>query len=50
VELVEEEHDLALGRLDLLEDGLEPLLELPAVLRAGEQGADVEGDHAAVPQ
>ena len=33
-----------------LEHGLEPLLELAAVLRAGEQGADVERDHAAVAQ
>ena len=36
--------------LDLLEHGLEPLLELAAVLRAGDQGADVERDHAAVAQ
>ena len=42
VQLVDEEDDLALGVLDLLEHGLEPLLELAAVLRAGEQRADVE--------
>ena len=42
VQLVDEEDDLALGVLDLLEHGLDPLLELAAVLRAGEQGADVE--------
>ena len=48
VELVHEEDDLALGGLDLLEDGLEALLELAAVLGAGEQGADVEGDHPPV--
>ena len=48
VQLVHEEDDLALGGLDLLEDGLEALLELAAVLGAGEQGADVEGDHPAV--
>ncbi len=48
VELVDEEDDPAVGVLDLLEDGLQPLLELAAVLRAGEQGADVEGDEAAV--
>ncbi len=42
VQLVDEEDDLALGRLDLLEHGLEPLLELAAVLGAGEQRADVE--------
>ena len=29
-----------------LEDGLEPLLELAAVLRAGEERADVERPHA----
>ena len=50
VELVHEEDDLALGGLDLLENGLEPLLELAAVLGAGEQRADVERDHAAVTQ
>src|SRR5215210_1510165 len=50
VELVHEEDDLALRRLDLLEHGLEPLLELAAILRAREQGADVESDHAAVAQ
>ena len=42
VQLVDEEDDLALGVLDLLEDGLDPLLELAAVLRAGEERADVE--------
>ncbi len=48
VQLVDEEDDLALGGLDLLEHGLEPLLELAAVLGAGEQGADVERDQAPV--
>ena len=42
VQLVDEEDDLALGVLDLGEDGLQPLLELAAVLRPGEQRADVE--------
>jgi hypothetical protein len=42
VQLVDEEDDLALRVLDLLEDRLDPLLELPAVLGAGEQSADVE--------
>ena len=50
VQLVDEQDDLALGVLDLLEHGLEPLLELAAVLRAGDQRADVERDHAAVAQ
>ena len=35
---------------DLLEDGLQPLLELAAVLRAGDQRADVERDDALVLQ
>ena len=38
------------GLGDLLEHGLEPVLELAAVLRAGDQGADVERDHAPVAQ
>ena len=42
VQLVDEEDDLALRALDLGQDGLQPLLELAAVLRAGEQRADVE--------
>ena len=40
--------DLALGVLDLLEDGLEALLELAAVLRTGDQRAQVERDDALV--
>jgi hypothetical protein len=44
VQLVDERDDLA-GRLrDLLQHGLEPLLELAAVLRAGDHGAEVEAD------
>ena len=42
VQLVDEEDDLALRLLDLGQDGLEPLLELTAVLRAGEERPDVE--------
>ena len=38
------------GVLDLLEHGLEPLLELAAVLRAGHHGGEVEGDQALAPQ
>ncbi len=34
--------DAAVALLDLGENGLQPLLELAAVLRAGEQRADVE--------
>ncbi len=36
VQLVDEEHELAGRVLDLREDGLQPLLELAAVLRARE--------------
>ena len=42
VQLVDEQDDLPLGRLDLVQHCLEPLLELAAVLRAREQRADVE--------
>ena len=50
VELVDEEDDRALGLLDLLEDGLQPVLELAAVLGAGDHGAEVERDDALVLQ
>ncbi len=40
----------ALGLGDLLQDGLQPVLELAAVLGAGDQRADVERDHAPVAQ
>ena len=50
VELVDEEDDAARGLLHLVQDRLESLLEFAAVLRAGEERADVERDHAAVPQ
>ena len=44
VELVDEEEHPTLGLDDLLDDGLEPLLELAAELRAGDEGAEVEGE------
>ena len=50
VDLVDERDDLAVGVLDLLEDGLEALLELAAVLRTGDHCAEVEGDEALVAQ
>src|SRR3954466_14211766 len=50
VQLVHEQDDRPPGLLDLVEDRLQALLELAAVLRAGEQRADVERDHAAVAQ
>ena len=48
VELVDEADDLALRLGDLAEDGLEAILELAAVLRAGHHGPDVE-PHQALP-
>ena len=46
VQLVDEQDDLP-GRVgDLFQHGLEPLLELAAVLRARDQRAHVERDHA----
>ncbi len=50
VQLVDEQDDLAVRLGDLLEHGLQPLLELAAVLRAGHEGAQVEGDDALVLQ
>src|SRR5690606_34070268 len=44
VHLVDERDDLALGVLDLLEDRLEPLLELAAVLGARHHAGQVERD------
>jgi hypothetical protein len=44
VQLVDEQDDLALGLLHFLEHRLEPLLELAAELRAGDQRAHVERD------
>ena len=48
VQLVDEQDDLAVGVLDLLEHGLEALLELAAVLGAGDERAHVERDDALV--
>src|SRR2546428_3157404 len=50
VQLVDEQDDLALALGDLLQDRLEALLDLAAVLPAGEQRADVEREHALVLQ
>ncbi len=46
VQLVDEEDDLALRLLDRLEHGLQPLLELAAVLGPRDQRAHVQGDDA----
>ena len=43
VDLVDEGDDLALGILNLLEDGLESLLELAAVLRTRHHRSQIEG-------
>ncbi len=48
VELVDEEDDPAFGVCDLLEHGLEPLLELAPVLGPGDERAHVEGNHPLV--
>jgi len=50
VQLVDERDDLALGLLDLVEDGLETLLELPAVLRAGDHRGEVQAEQPATLQ
>ena len=46
VDLVDEEDDVA-GFADLLDDGLDALLELAAVLRAGDEQREIERDDAA---
>ncbi len=50
VQLVDEEHDLALRVGDFLQHGLQPFLELAAVLRAGDERAHVERDDPLVAQ
>jgi hypothetical protein len=50
VQLVDEEQDPALGRLDLAQDRLEPLLELAAVLGPGDQRPHVEREHRLLAQ
>ena len=48
VQLVDEGDDLALGVADLGQHGLEPLLELAAVLRAGDHRRQIQRDQPAV--
>ena len=50
VELVDEQHDLPLGFGDLLEHRLQPLLELAAILGAGDERAHVEREDLLVLQ
>ncbi len=46
--LVDEQDDVAVRRRDLLQHRFEPLLELAAIFRAGDQRAHVEGDQLLV--
>ena len=50
VQLVDERDDLTVAVGDLLEHGLQPVLELTAVLRARDHRADVERDETLVAQ
>jgi hypothetical protein len=50
VQFVDEDDDLSRSLLDLLEHGLQPLLELAAVLGPGDHAAEVERDQLAVLQ
>jgi len=50
VQLVDEQNDLPVGALHLFQDGLQPLLEFPAVLRPRDQRSHVEGDDPLVLQ
>ena len=48
VHLVDEQDDVARGLADLVEHALQPLLELAAIFRAGDQRAHVEREQALV--
>lgn len=48
--LIDEQHDLAVGGGDLLDDGFQAVLKFPAVLRAGNQRPHVQGHNCAVLQ
>ena len=50
VHLVDEQDDAAVRRRHLLQHGFEPLLELAAIFRAGDQGAHVEREQLLVVQ
>src|SRR3546814_11474471 len=50
VHLVDEQDDLALGRLHFVEHALQPLLELAAIFGARDQRAHVEREQTAVLQ
>ena len=48
VQLVDEQDHAAFGRLDFAEDGFEAVFEFAAILRAGDQRAEVQRDDALV--
>ena len=50
VRFVDERDDVTVGVLDLLQNGLEALLELAAVLRTGDHRAEIEADEPLVAQ
>ena len=50
MQLVDEQHDLALGGGNLRQHRLEPLLELAAKLGAGDNGAEIEREQALAAQ
>ena len=50
VDFVDEQDDASVRRLDLVQHGLQALLELAAVLRAGHERRHVEREHGAVLQ
>ena len=50
VQLVDEQNDLAFGRLHFFQDGFESLFEFAPKFRAGDERAHVERDHALVLQ
>ena len=50
VQLVDEQDDVALAVLHLLQQRLQPLLELAAILGTGDQGAEIERQQPAVAQ
>ena len=45
MQFVDEEDHLPLGGGDLLQDRLQPVLELAPVFRAGDEGPEIEGEH-----
>ena len=49
VHLVDEQDDVAVRGLNFVEDGLQPLLELAAIFRAGDERAEVERQQASCP-